>query len=341
MSLIVIISFLLAVYCQNDCLSDPTQEMCVDYSYPDVNATVDISNLCTAMSFMPGCTINSVCSESHTNDPYCQPFSVLADVCAEDMPLMKGCMSYVALCGVEGTQVGQCSEQGPIPGIPTTEEANNAIRSVCQSHFMSSCTKCPDSGSGIMQCDLLSVYSELCLQMPDMPECAQWKVMCAEDSIAHWEQFCPSNSQPPIMRMYFHTGILDYILFEKWVPRTTAQYVGSIFAVFFFAIFFEALQTARSYYEWKWNSELEGILSEKDALVQDSQYVWGQAPFRPWIDFKKSVLHSVETILSYCLMLIAMTFNVGLFLGVIAGFFVGHFLFGRFRIYIAKPSCCT
>ena len=43
------------------------------------------------------------------------------------------------------------------------------------------------------------------------------------------------------MKMFFHTGLADYVLFEGWVPRTGLQYVGSVIALFFLSVFYEFL----------------------------------------------------------------------------------------------------
>lgn len=56
-------------------------------------------------------------------------------------------------------------------------------------------------------------------------------------------------------------------------------------------------------------------------------------------DLPRALLHALEATVGYVLMLIAMTYNYGYFFAVIAGFFVGSLLFGRFRAY--KPSCCA
>lgn len=46
---------------------------------------------------------------------YCRPFTLLATLCA-DMPGMRGCEAYKALCGKAGSVVAQCAEQRAIPG---------------------------------------------------------------------------------------------------------------------------------------------------------------------------------------------------------------------------------
>jgi hypothetical protein len=329
-----------------DCLTDPSNVNCTMYMYPDANSTADVSNLCMMMSYMPACSLTALCTDSHDHhgDPYCEPFSLLADGCASDMPSMGGCTNYVALCAPADSVVHQCDMYPPIPGLPTTAQANAAIISLCGQHYMPGCEKCSDTGGMYMDCDLLGVYSEICLSMPDMSDCAQWQEMC--ESIPDWSELCPSDAspdQPPLMRMYFHTGIVDYILFESWVPRTNGAYAGAVIGVMILAFLFEALQTLHSYLEFRWKSpEYQSGTKNGDVepLNEKVVLVWGKTPFRFWIDLQRAAIHALEIVLGYFLMLIAMTFNVGLFCSLIAGFFLGHFVFGRLRAYSAKVSCC-
>ena len=46
---------------------------------------------------------------------YCSPFTVLATLC-NDMPGMRGCEDYKALCRTPGSVVAQCSAQPAVPG---------------------------------------------------------------------------------------------------------------------------------------------------------------------------------------------------------------------------------
>lgn len=48
-------------------------------------------------------------------DKYCRPMALLATVCA-DMPGMKGCEAYKALCRTPGSVVAQCATDAAIPG---------------------------------------------------------------------------------------------------------------------------------------------------------------------------------------------------------------------------------
>jgi len=348
------LSLITAVLCclpfiqSQNCFTSSWLPECSTYTYPSSNITSDITDLCQAMFYMPGCTINNVClTGAHQTDPYCEDFSVLADICEYDMPRMGGCGPYVGLCGLPNSTVGQCDAFPSIPGLPTTDQANTAIKSMCGQHYMEGCNDCDTSQTGFMQCDLLAVYSKLCLGMPDMLECSYWVTMC--ESIPTWSEFCPSDDpdaqQPPIMRMYFHTGWVDYVLFETWVPRTRAAYFGTIVAIIILSILYEGIQTFQSYMEFKWNYEHEVAVngksfSELDPINPNLKLVWGKTPFRFKVDLQRALLHTLQVIMGYSLMLIAMTFNVGMFLAVLGGIFVGHFFFARFRGISSKSTCC-
>lgn len=214
----------------------------------------------------------------------------------------------------------------------------------------------------MLDCDLLTVYSKLCMSMPDMEECDMWKTMCLE--IPDWP-LCtnddPHSKLPPQMRMYFHTGIVDYILFQGWVPRTTGFYIGSWFVIFFASILAEILKLVRSLLERRWKQqeeamshiirhsghkgqpdELETMVNHEGPIeIPAHKYLYNQmkAPFRITADLPRSILQTLEVGWGLLIMLIAMTFNVGLFLAILAGTFVGTMLVGRFFTYEAKANC--
>ena len=67
----------------------------------------------------------------------------------------------------------------------------------------------------------------MCSLTPSLPFCSQDAVI--------------SPDAPPTMKMFFHTGLADYVLFEGWVPRTGLQYTGTVIALFFLCVFYEFL----------------------------------------------------------------------------------------------------
>lgn len=72
------------------CYENPRQDICSSFIHP--NSTTDMDNLCKAMPYMTGCSVSKKCRDSpgFLPEEYCKPFSVIADVCAADMPGMGG-----------------------------------------------------------------------------------------------------------------------------------------------------------------------------------------------------------------------------------------------------------
>ncbi|KAN0025121.1 hypothetical protein ACTFIV_009537 [Dictyostelium citrinum] len=325
-----------------DCFTNPSDPSCADYVYTAANANADISNLCKSMPYMTVCSIQQSCNEASSTSGICAPFSILGDSCLHDMPGMNGCSNFKKLCA-SGSVVEQCSSVDSISNLPTTMQLFAGIKSICTEMAMDGCEKC-SGNSPTTTCDVLPVYSSLCMAMPDMSQCANWTKMCSSSGQLYDSEitsdYCVASvtDAVPIMRMYFHTGILDYILFKSWVPRTDRQFAGSWFAIFFFAIFFELEKTLRSILEKRWTPKKKD--SDDDSSLISSSLLGGSYPKFSYRDIIRGCLHAIELTCSYALMLVAMTFNVALFFAVIAGVLVGNILFGRYRNYTPRVTCC-
>jgi len=255
---------------------------------------------------------------------YCEPFAILKEVCT-DMP-MSGCGNYTRMCAAN-TVVEQCST--PMVALPTTERAKNFTRSICMEMSMDGCDECTKEP---MKCDWLSTYSNLCLSMPDMTQCSAWKKMCV--SIPTWPLCSISTTSDVVeMRMYFHTDYRDYILFKQWVPKDDKQYALSILAVFVISLLYEFLKVVRSVAERKWEKEFVGY-----APLSDGMRGVFFAPFRFSVDVPRALLHFLEVMWGLFVMLIAMTYNVGLVVTIGVGAAVGTLLFGRYMKYDSRSS---
>ncbi|KAF9196499.1 hypothetical protein BGZ49_002806 [Haplosporangium sp. Z 27] len=315
---------------------------------------------------MPGCSIYKSCQAASKTDQWCSPFSVLADICAVDMPMMTNCKNYVSLCGTSANQTSGvsrptiCKSAPMITSFPTTKNASALVLDICSEMSMDGCERCPKPppGSYAANCDTLGTYAILCKAMPEMSQCATWKTMCSSSSDTattlsfQSSEYCASgvgspDMNPPAMRMYFHFGTLEYILFEKWVPRNQGQYVGACFALFFITLFFQSVRTYHSNIEVHWAEELalckemsnstllltNGHKGHSGSILLHWIYLWRQ----PWTttevkqNFFRAILTFVETTLGYALMLVTMTFNVPLFFSVVVGLTVGSVIFSRQR----------
>ncbi|EGF84162.1 hypothetical protein BATDEDRAFT_84890 [Batrachochytrium dendrobatidis JAM81] len=246
----------------DDCIVDPTAIACRSYKYPSENITQNLNALCGSMPNMPGCSIRKSCTQLPTSKKwFCKEFSLLADICAADMSGMRDCSNYVKMCKT-GTLVKQCYDEPPIAYLPTTKHAKQLVLDICSDMYMTGCETCqPES-----MCFGFDVYGSLCLSMPDMPQCNEWKRMCSKEPMVH---ICPldsperdhgQNGSPgdtnhrfgPTMKMYFHFGYSDYILFDSWVPRSTFSYALGCLFCFLLAIGYEFLLVVGSGLDTAW-----------------------------------------------------------------------------------------
>lgn len=311
-----------------NCITNSSSPDCKNYIYPDPCAVV--TRMCNRMNNMPTCTVKTrVCdrSEYHTNR-YCQPFSLMADVCTDMIMGEQGCNDYVSMCS-NGTVIDQCFSDSLKYILPTYNKTKFLVSSICSSMPMDRCEQCKE------KCDYFSVYSDLCIQMPEMPQCRQWEIFCKV--VPDWP-FCVSSTQsPPIMKMYFHDGIKDYVLFKGWVPQNILQYVLTCFAVAFASILLEALRFLRAKLEFSFSLKHKNYTALNES--ENDQYV---APWSPSVDILRGLLNSIEVTWGLFIMLIAMTYNVGLFLSLILGSFIGTLIFGRFLVSYPKvsPASC-
>ncbi|CAF3658407.1 unnamed protein product [Rotaria sp. Silwood1] len=122
-----------------------------------------------------------------------------------------------------------------------------------------------------------------------------------------------------MMAMTFHGGYKEQILFDQWNTKTTSAFVASWFAVFFFAVLYEALKTFRD------------ALARRDICATCTQTENRQQTVARLLSAShliQTLLHILQMALSYLLMLVAMTFNIYLFFAIVLGAGLGHFLFG-------------
>ncbi|XP_037284496.2 copper transporter 1A [Rhipicephalus microplus] len=133
------------------------------------------------------------------------------------------------------------------------------------------------------------------------------------------------------MAMYFHTGFTETILFKDWAVSSVAGMVGSVVGVFFMAALYEALKYFREHlFRLHFSSMSYSSVSvtgrDGRTLTEVHQIVRNRIV--SWPHLLQTFLHMVQMVISYFLMLIFMTYNVWLCLGVILGAGCGYFIFG-------------
>ncbi|TPX37408.1 hypothetical protein SmJEL517_g00462 [Synchytrium microbalum] len=300
----------------------------------DATANSSISDLCIQMPGMPGCALRTFCDTSPSSlaQPYCQPISLLGDICLNDMPRMASCQPYNESCSLNTT----CqSLYPPVPQLPTSLKLAQNIYSICSAMTMDGCSTCQlTSASTYSDCNMLGVYAGMCKVMPGMTQCSEYVAMCSAS--LKGSSLCTSSASdaPPEMKMYFHTGIVEYVLFQGWVPRTTVQYGFTLLGCFILAIIYEgflALHIVLDTYIGTTKDQNKSLQSFPTSASQSTNSSTPIQPARskarfawPWTQMVlRGLLRLINATLAYALMLIAMTYNVGLFFGVVLGLAVG------------------
>jgi len=137
------------------------------------------------------------------------------------------------------------------------------------------------------------------------------------------------NSMPPA---YFVFSTHLYLLFRPWYVTNGWQYTLVIAAVFVFAMLYESLKAAQvalaTAEQQLAKSEAAGDVEGGESQPLLPRVLNGTFRFRRnALHVVRAILHAVQVICSYFLMVIVMTFNAGLLLAVVCGAAVGYYLF--------------
>ncbi|KAH9514584.1 hypothetical protein Btru_025717 [Bulinus truncatus] len=152
------------------------------------------------------------------------------------------------------------------------------------------------------------------------------------------------NGTMDMMQMYFHAGYQAYVLFQSCYTNSPGAMVGACFVIFFVAVLYEGLKYLRevllqrslapssSYVETKLpsGSSTENMVMHVNTSVMNRMLSSSH--------FIQTFLHIIQVFVSYCLMLVFMTYNVWLCIAVILGAGVGYFLFGWRRAVVVDSN---
>lgn len=156
----------------------------------------------------------------------------------------------------------------------------------------------------------------------------------------------------------FTTSTTTPLYSSHWSPHTTGSYAGACIFLLVLAVFFRSLFALKRLLEVRWldaavsrryvvvagqTPESERMARDPDAKsatlttngVEESVKVVHRPAkvVQPWrfsVDLPRAALTTVIVGVGYMLMLAIMTFNVGYFLSVLAGTFLGEVALGRY-----------
>lgn len=133
------------------------------------------------------------------------------------------------------------------------------------------------------------------------------------------------------MIMYFHVGLTETILFKDWAVNSVGGMIGSVVGVFIMAVMYEGLKYFREHLFRLHFSSMHYssvAVTGQDGRTLTEVHQIARNRIVSWAHFTQTFLHMVQVVLSYFLMLIFMTYNVWLCLGVVLGAGFGYFIFG-------------
>ncbi|CAN7993182.1 unnamed protein product [Ixodes hexagonus] len=131
--------------------------------------------------------------------------------------------------------------------------------------------------------------------------------------------------------MYFHIGLTETILFKDWAVNSVGGMIGSVVGVFIMAAMYEGLKYFREHLFRLHFSSMHYssvAVTGQDGRTLTEVHQIARNRIVSWAHFLQTFLHMVQVVLSYFLMLIFMTYNVWLCLGVVLGAGFGYFIFG-------------
>jgi len=145
-----------------------------------------------------------------------------------------------------------------------------------------------------------------------------------------------------MMKMYFHVGVKEVILFSGWKTTTVSEMIGSCICLFVCALLYEGLKVFREELLVKGRNDMmrrntpeslptndetgENGVNSDQVIIHPSHNAKSKI-CNKW-HFLQSFLHIVQVTVSYMLMLVFMTYNVWLCLAVALGAGAGYFCFG-------------
>ncbi|KAL8784114.1 MAG: hypothetical protein Q9213_004173 [Squamulea squamosa] len=161
------------------------------------------------------------------------------------------------------------------------------------------------------------------------------------------------------MRMTFFASITTPLFSSAWSPGSTGAYAGTCIFLIIFAAIYRLLVAGKHLLEHRWldieskrryvtvrdmPTERERIhldIGSKNATLISEQGVEedvkvirrSRRPVTPWrfsVDGPRAVYATVTAGVGYLLMLAVMTMNIGFFLSVLGGTFLGELAFGRY-----------
>ncbi|CAK1365328.1 hypothetical protein CB0940_08915 [Cercospora beticola] len=175
---------------------------------------------------------------------------------------------------------------------------------------------------------------EMSMSGMEMPTATSMDSMATSTSPASHSDMSSMHSSMTMdmshMMMTFFTSTSTALYSNSWTPASKGQYAGTCIFLIGLAVVFRCLVAVRYRFDALWTGAMRkqdpAILRKKTDAKPDAR-----PARRPWRVNEAAARAFLDTVLagvSYLLMLAVMTMNVGYFLSVLGGVFLGSFVIG-------------
>ncbi|CAK4027583.1 related to Ctr copper transporter [Lecanosticta acicola] len=135
------------------------------------------------------------------------------------------------------------------------------------------------------------------------------------------------------MMMTFFTATNTPLYSEAWTPNTTGQYTGTCIFLIVLSAIFRGIIALRANFPAMliWFAHRRDTSLLRSDFEEHAKLRLLAVPQRPWSvneALARALLDTVLAGVSYLLMLAVMTMNVGYFLSILGGTFLGSFVIG-------------
>ncbi|KAF1949763.1 hypothetical protein CC80DRAFT_428348 [Byssothecium circinans] len=131
------------------------------------------------------------------------------------------------------------------------------------------------------------------------------------------------------MAMTFFTSTTTPLFSMAWTPTSSGQYAGTCIFLIIFATIFRSLLAIRLNF-------FEILAMVKRRRGDDQMILYNmekQSGLRTWRASEAVMMAFLDVVIAgtgYLIMIVVMTMNVGYFLSILGGVFLGSLIFGRF-----------
>ena len=290
-----------------------------------------VNHLCKDIPRAPLCSLRSRCKNGE-----CSLFSVWGGLCSAETGVRYGraCATYSNICS-DNSHVVDCIQNKPLK-FANSLDIQSAAFSLCQSmESMPGCAACltPEICTHIGIEELL----EMCETM-EMEVCVAFKTKMCKLYPAFSVFGCDASTPSVGMKMYFHGGVHEYVLLPSLVTSSPGGYAVVCVCIVLCGVLSAGLKGKRHLLYLSW-PPLPLSVDKRGLGAFGSLSIL----FSPCSnDEEKSIMNALMgrnlkrmgysfliMLVDYSLMLLAMSFNLGFFLSVIAGASFGQLLFGH------------